>query len=489
MRALLVHPFNIIPKSWIPYFPQEPLALQYLAAIAEGHEVRILDCIGEFWGQYRRLDGKFHVGASLEQIEAAVRAWRPELVGVTMPFCNQISPANSIIDLVKGLDRGIVTVAGGSAACAEPERTLESNRNLDIVVMGEGELTFRELLDSNAMGLDTIDGIVYRDGHRTVTNRPRQLVANLDGLPFPKRELVPFDIYSMSLFKGPLVRRAKLLLQWLRLNRDWVAIRTTLAQPRAASPGRHAAIVSSRGCPFNCYYCAVRNVWGRSYRQRSAENVLREITMLYEQWGVRTFNFLDDNFNVSNKRVVEICRGIIEQGLDVRLRAASGLYLSPDLDRETLSLMREAGFTDLYFGIESGNQRVLDEVILKRIRLERVDEIARLCREVGIVSGGYFMVGVPGETVETMEDTIRFALSSNLDRARLYTCQPFPGSKLYGDCLKNGWLADDYDPSRALIFGSKPYIKTEDFSPDDVMRLAEKGKAELRKAGKLDQKK
>jgi radical SAM superfamily enzyme YgiQ (UPF0313 family) len=217
----------------------------------------------------------------------------------------------------------------------------------------------------------------------------------------------------------------------------------------------------------------------------SAENVLDEITLLYEKYKVRHFGIVDDNFNISKKRTIDICKGVIERGLDVTFRADSGVYLST-LDEDTLSIMKRAGFNELYFGIESGNQRILNTVINKKIDLNQVREVARLCKKLGILSGGFFMVGVPGESKETMEETIKFASDSELDRMRLYTCQPFPGSKLYDDCQANGYLPDDFDISKALIFESEAYIQTKDFSPEDVTEIAEKGRALLRKQKKLD---
>jgi radical SAM superfamily enzyme YgiQ (UPF0313 family) len=219
---------------------------------------------------------------------------------------------------------------------------------------------------------------------------------------------------------------------------------------------------------------------------RSPGNVLAEIEMLAENYGVRSINLLDDNFNLSKQRVVEICEGIIERGLSLTLEATSGLYLAPWLDLETLSLMKRAGFSQISFGIESGNKRILDTVINKKIDLDRVPEVAQLCKKAGIVPGGFFMIGIPGETLETMEDTIQFALNSGLDQIRVFTCQAFPGSKMYEDCMRNGWLVGNLEPSGQMPYGSCSYLETVDFSPKDVYAIAEKGKKMLRKAKKLD---
>jgi anaerobic magnesium-protoporphyrin IX monomethyl ester cyclase len=495
MKVMLINPFCIVPRSWMPYAPQEPLALEYLAAVASpDHDVRILDCRAEYQGKYKALPGNmFHVGATVEQVRAAIAGWQPDLVGVTAPFTTQIRAAHTVLKTAKDVDRQIITVVGGCSISCYPTRSLEENPSIDIAVTGEGELTFRELLDRAGGGLDEIDGIVYRKGERIIANRPRGSIDDLDEIPFPRRDLVPFEHYSSS---SAGIHKLRALLNALRFRDDKAraVIRKIIKLLRRRDPGRGwhlpsygraASVVTSRGCPFNCYFCAVRNVWGNTYRMRSPENVLDELTLLYKEYGVRHFGIVDDNFNISKKRTLAICQGVIDRGLDVTFRADSGLYLS-NLDEETLSLMKRAGFHELYFGIESGNEWVLQNVIDKKVDLAKVREVAQLCKEVGIVSGGYFMVGVPGETRDTMEETVRFAVDSGLDRIRLYTCQPFPGSRLYEDCEREGWIPGDFDASKGLIFDTKAYIETNDFSPEDVTLTAEKGRATLRQQRRLD---
>jgi anaerobic magnesium-protoporphyrin IX monomethyl ester cyclase len=494
MRVLLVNPFSVVQKSWMPYPPHEPLALEYLAAVASNdHEVNLLDCRGAFLDEFEALpNGLFHAGASLKQIKTFITNWKPELVGITLPFATQISSVYSIINLVKEIDKGIITVIGGCTASSYPQQILKQNQNIDIVVVGEGELTFQELLEGKEM--NRIDGIVYRNENKAISNSPRHFIENLDEIPFPRRDLVPFENYSKYRFGKGRFKRGAYLLRTRGIKHVVKRVFTKTHRSLFGKDDFHqripkydieAKILTSRGCPFNCYFCAVHNVWRRTYRMRSAENVLEEMELLYEKYKVRHFGIVDDNFNISKKRTIEICKGIIERGLEVTLRADSGLYLS-SIDEETLLMMKKAGFHELYFGIESGNERILKDVIGKKVDLEQVKEVARLCKDLGIVSGGFFMIGVPGETKETMEDTINFAISSNLDRIRMYTCQPFPGSKLYEDSKENGWLTTDFDVSKTLVFESKSYIQTKDFSPEDVAQISKKGKAILRKQRRLD---
>ena len=241
MKALLINPYYVIQGAWTPYLPEEPLALEYLAAmVLDRHQVRNLDCVGEYPRQYKALhNGRVQLGANDAQIRSFIAGWRPELVGITMPFASQMPSACSIAALVKEVDSGIVTVVGGAHACSEPERILSENPSVDIVVVGEGELTFKELLDKEAKGLDSIKGILYRKGDSIVRNEPRELIGNLDDIPFPRRDLVPFETYSGSLFTGSLRGRFSLLFIWLRFNRDWerliIRLRQAIISPNCCS--------------------------------------------------------------------------------------------------------------------------------------------------------------------------------------------------------------------------------------------------------------
>jgi radical SAM superfamily enzyme YgiQ (UPF0313 family) len=209
------------------------------------------------------------------------------------------------------------------------------------------------------------------------------------------------------------------------------------------------------------------------------------MSILHDKYKVRHFGIVDDNFTVSKRRTIDICKGIVERGWDVTLTADSGLYF-PSIDKEVMTWMKKAGFNEMFVAIESGNEKVAKSIIGKEIKLSRVEEFVKICRDLNIISGGFFIVGVPGETKETMTETVRFALDSGLDKVRLYTCQPFRGSRLYEDAKKNGWLTKDYDPSKSLMRESDCYFKTPEFSPEDVRYIAENAKEMLRQQNMLD---
>jgi len=219
---------------------------------------------------------------------------------------------------------------------------------------------------------------------------------------------------------------------------------------------------------------------------RSSQNVLDELEMLVNDYGVGAISLADDNFNVSKQRLIEICEGVISRGLNLTF-LPTGMYLTPWLDLATFSLMKKAGFNEIFFGIENASQDIREKVLNKKINLDGIEGLTESCKKAGLVPGCFLMIGVPGETIETMENTVKFGVNSGMEKVQFCTFQPFPGTKLYDDCMKNGWLVDGYDPSDSLMYSSRSYVKTPDFSPEDVFKIAEKGKKLLNKAGKLDQ--
>lgn len=231
-----------------------------------------------------------------------------------------------------------------------------------------------------------------------------------------------------------------------------------------------ADMITSRGCPNHCTFCAVHNIWGHTWRMRSAENVLEEIDLLVRRFGIRHINIQDDNFNVSKKRVVEICKGVVENKYDISFLPCSGSYV-PALDEEVLHWLKKAGFHTLRMSIESGNQDILHTVIKKNINLSKVKGIVDTCRKLKIATEGAFIFGIPDETKKTMEETLHFAKSTGFDRIIRFIFQPFPNTELYETCLKNNYLTKEYDPGKAYVTGRRCFVKTEQFTPDDVLRI------------------
>ncbi|MEK6820439.1 MAG: radical SAM protein [Nanoarchaeota archaeon] len=363
-------------KKLTPIFP--PIGLAYIAAVLKkkGIEVKILEA------------NAFNL--SHEQIKKQIEEEKPDIVGITATT-SLIEEAH---DIAKLCDKKIKVVIGGIHASSLPQETLEKFERFDFLIRGEGEFTMLELAEGKE--IEKIKGLSYRKGKKIIHNKPRELIENLDGLPFPARELLPMGRYvSVGAKQQPS---------------DY--------------------ILSSRGCPYGCIFCADYLVHGRMFRYRSPENVIKEVEFLHEK-GIKEFDFIDDNFTLLPERVKEICDLMIKKGLDRDMiwRCSNGIRID-SVDLELLKKMKKAGCYMVSLGIESGNERILKN-IKKSISLEKVREAVKLCRAAGIETRGLFMFGNLGEDEKTMQDTINFAKSLDLDTATFHITIPFPNTEYW----------------------------------------------------------
>jgi len=297
---------------------------------------------------------------------------------------------------------------------------LAENPAVDAVCRGEFEVTLRELARAIAEGRDwsTIEGLSYRSEGQPAANVDRPLIADLDALPFPARHIVRGEGYRAGIFSG--------------------------AQP--------TAIVSSRGCPFQCTYCLwPATLYGHRFRARSAENVVDEIGEVVHKYGIDEIYFDDDTFTMDRQRVLDICRLIRERKLQVSWIVQARV---DTVDREMLQAMRDAGCHYTLFGVESGSPEML-QVMKKRIDLNQVREAFQMCRELGIKTQAFFLFGIPGETQQTIRQTIEFSKSLPASTAQFAVVVPHPGSVLYAQVVEHGWLVykdwEDFASCEALI--------------------------------------
>lgn len=488
MKILLVRTFYSLEKIYFPHFINEPLALEYLAAyIKNDHQVKIFDALVEGWNQYCEVPNdpeRLYQGANLAKLEKAINQFGPEVIGINWFFSSQNDPVQITTQYLKNKFPHLPIIVGGPQPSSEPAQTLKDYTQVDIVVYGEGEVTLKELLDKGLNNLPSILGIVYRQDDKIIQNEKRPLVKNLDDLPFPARDLSKFSNYGRQRVYTSIYKKLdKFGLKNEKISRTITGKISALplidqiyywGHNRKKSNKNQvpvADIVSSRGCPNNCSFCAVHNIWGRSWRMRSAENVLAEIKELVRKYNIKHISFQDDNFNVSKERTIKICQSLIESKYGITFSMPSGLYL-PSLDEEVLSWMKKAGMNLARISIESGNQDVLNNIIRKRIDLNQVQKITAICRKLGIRTEGAFIFGLPGETIETMKDTARFAKTAGFDRIKKFIYQPFPNTDIYKVCIENGYFTPEFNPKKIFVTGDKCFIKTKEFSPDDVIKIA-----------------
>jgi radical SAM superfamily enzyme YgiQ (UPF0313 family) len=427
MRITLVSPkWNKLVNSY------PPLGLGYLAAVAEaaGHTVRIVD-LG--------LDPDTPLERGIESIVAS----QPDLVGVTA-MTNNYHSAEQMMRLLK--ERlGCPIVVGGPHATIFPER-VAAEPFVDYVIYGEGEETLLELLQAIAKEaspsegtLRDIQGLCFATNEGVVCNTPRPLIDDLDALPYPARHLYELERYPLYAPSGePMV-----------------------------------TLLSSRGCPYNCSYC-FKGIVGRTYRQRSAESVLGEIRHLVEHYGYRHIYFIDDLFTLDRERLAALTRGIIDQELDIRWQCLARVdRVTPEL----LELMYRSGCREVHYGIESGNAEILKQ-LGKGITHEQVRRAVRWTAEAGILAKGYFMLGLPGDTRETMQQTIELASELELDQAMFSLTTPFPGTRLWDEMVaQNSDVAFDGDFSQAYYYAQydhliKPFFNLSQVSDEELAQLA-----------------
>lgn len=396
----------------------EPLGLAYIAAVLEqhGYAVEILDALALGNEQREELpDGWVRIGLTEAQIARRVADYSPDIVGISCGFTVYASDSHGIAKCVKQACPKAIIVFGGAHSTVAPELVLK-DETVDLVVRGEGEMTLLEIVKCVEKGkpYTHIKGTVARDnGQKLIYNEPREFIKDLDQLPFPARHLLPMEKYFAFQKKGKLLYR-----YYMR-------------KPMAN-------IITSRGCPYNCVFCAVRTISGRTWRGRSAENVAEEIKLLVNQYGIKEFTPWDDNISLRKERLIKICQSIVDDGLDLTWATPNGIYL-PSMDEEVLKWMVKSGYYRITFGLESGSEATL-EYIRKKISRDKVREIINVCNKLGIWTNATFVMGFPDEPIESIKATMRAPIDYGLDYANFFIAQPYEGTDLFRDFEKAGLL-------------------------------------------------
>ncbi len=441
MKIMLILPPLIVQEKE-QYGVTPPLGIAYLAAMLEkhGYEVSVLDCIVEGYDNSRSRNENVHLGLNWDEIEEKLRNYAPDIVGISCLFSVMFPEALKVAEIAKGISNDIEVVMGGAHPSSVPYDVL-SNKNIDFVVIGEGEMTLLELvryIEQGSNELSHIDGLCYRKDGTIIINHKTRFIEDLDKIPYPARHLLPMEkYYKAGESHGGLKRN------------------------------RYASVITSRGCPGTCIYCSIHTVWGIHWRPRSPENVLDEIEHLVKEYRVEEIHFEDDNLTFDRERARLIFQGIIDRGLDITWTTPNGVAVRK-LDRELLQLMKKSGCYQINLGIESGNELVLRKIIRKPIRLEEVQEIVRKINGTGIWAHGFFILGMPGETKRTMMDTINFAINLNLDSASFFIATPYPGTRLFDICKENGYI-QDYEIRDLRVQSSM--ISTGEFTSDELLEL------------------
>lgn len=379
--------------------PVPPLGLLYIASALRkafaGCLIELLD-IGQ-------------QDLSIEEIEGRIAVSKPHMVGLSTLTC-EVDVMRQVAEAVKKTSPHTMIVVGGPYASSSRQAVLD-DRNIDVVVIREGEESIVELVRAleKGDGLSQVRGIAYRDERgEPLLAEPRDVIRDLDGRGLPAWDMVDLPAYSIRRnWSGPLKRSF------------------------------YAPIITSRGCPYECTFC--HDLFGKRVRFRSPENVYSEIEHLYRRFGCREFHIVDDIFNVDAKRAEKICRLIIDSGMDVSFSFPNGLRADIMTD-SLLGLLKAAGTYRINYGFETVTPR-LQMVTRKHLDVDKAARMIEKTSELGIITGAYFMLGIPSETAEEMLATIRYARDSGLDVAAFFKPTAYPGTAMYDAVIESGGRA------------------------------------------------
>lgn len=416
MDVVLINPCDENAVKNCLGFKVPPLNLMYLAAALEkaSMSVKILD------------DDIMQMG--VEKVTKLVSKINPKVVGLTASTSN-IKKALNYAENVKKVIPNALIMIGGPHTTFRPTETLKENESIDVVVIGEGEETVVDLTDKyDKFGMEKLSdvkGIAYRDTTNKINGEskirltePRPLIMDLDSLPFPARHLVPFDAYGVS-------------------------------------KDQEGDMITSRGCVYNCGYCSSSLIMGKKFRSRSPENVVDEVEELVSKYKIKNIAFLDDTFMMNKRRANSIADEIKSRGLDVSYVASSRVDM---VNKDLLSNLKSSGMSTLYYGVESGSQRVLD-LMKKGITLKQAEYAVKAAKSAGLNVLTSFILGFPGETAEEIDQTIDFSMKLDADYSQYSILTPFPGTPIYHQ-LKEKNLIDTENWDKYTVL--KSVIKYED---------------------------
>lgn len=440
---LLFPPVRLYKETMKLVFP--PLGISYLAAvIRDCAEVKIMDAVAEGFYNEAELDEDFLMyGSSYDEILRRIREFQPDIIGITCLFSSVFPIVREICKRVKRLDPEIITITGGTYPTFLAEDLLSREPDLDLIALGEGEYTLRDLIAAICQDRDfsKIEGLAWKENGRVRLNPKTSWIENLDQLPFPARDLLPMNLYPKIIVPHSFSSKEKL----------------------------NTPMITSRGCPARCNFCSSSKFWGYRYRWRSPENVLDEIGELIRKWGIKEIQFEDDNFTANKKRAKQIFQGIIDRGYQIAFNMPNGIAVWT-LDEEMIGLMKRAGCYEVTLAFESGCQEVLDRIIKKPLDLQKAREITRRIHQAGIHTNAFYIFGFPGETREQIQETFQFARRIKTNMAYFFIANPLPGTELYQRAKAEDLLPDDFNFEN-LTF-TKYIYKPKYFKPHELERMA-----------------
>jgi anaerobic magnesium-protoporphyrin IX monomethyl ester cyclase len=453
VRVALVSPRAVASKNMIRRV-QPPLGLCCIAAGVRDQgfkDVLIYDALIEDYDDVRSLESgedMITYGASNEKIIEKLQEFKPDIVGVSSLFSSQVSQAYAVARAVKKYNKNTIVVFGGIHASDKPEEVLNDEHSVDFVMRGEGDYTWSTFIEKIYEGekkLNEVPGLIRRDGKNFIKNPMAPLIHDMDALPMPAWDLVPMEKYfEIAMYHNPYVKS-----------------------------GRVGCIMTSRGCPDKCYFCASTVFFGHKFRQMSPERVGEMVDYLVEKFQIKELQIEDDNFAVNPVRVNKICERIKHHKLRVTMPNAmrADTPLNREKRLEMFKNMREAGWDQIGLGVECGDPEFLNETIGKRLDLDEVVATCDLAHKAGLLVHTNFMMGFPFETKKTRDRTINFATKLDSDSYSLSLATPLPGTKMWDIVEKNNLFHESYNFDTGLP--TLVSIKPHDISDVELKTLVE----------------
>ncbi|MCP4020675.1 MAG: radical SAM protein [Desulfobacteraceae bacterium] len=429
----------VIPNTnWYnrrPWMISNNCAFVLTALLKDDYDFSILDANGS--------------DMSKAEVKRQLLDLKPDAVlvsGVSIEYRKQY---HAVFSIARQADPDVITILGGSYCTLLPEDAIKDDPNLSYVFIGHAEErlgAFMEKIFAKDPEVKNIEGVAFRDENGRIRINP------LSKKVVQLKELRDLDYSYMDL--SPYLDQEHM---------DFMA----------NGPGKTFMLMSSRGCPHNCVFCANKNLQGRGLVFYSAEKVLSDMEYLIATYDVNHFIFIDDLFLYDRDRVDEIIRGISAlrkkyPGLTWHHANVSAWHLDPEL----LSAMKESGCDKIIISIESGSKRVLSKIIRKPLKLDIIPGVVKMCREAGMDIGANFVIGLPGETWEEIRQTFAFADELNLDLAHFHIATPQPGTDLYKMSVDGGYLPPDFSFLDERFFGyCEGFIETDEFTPQELKVL------------------
>ena len=438
-RVLLIVPPRTVNSHFLKFarianIP--PLGLMYVAAELERwhYEVRILDCLTENFNAVQMSADSFRYGMTDKEIVGKIKTWDPDYIGVSCIYTTNYNDFISLCSLIKA-NFSVPVIAGGVHVTAEWSRILDTGM-VDFAILGEGEHSFRDLLQCLDAGRTNakVAGVAYRENGQVRANLPFRQVDNLDGLTFPAYHLIDFAKYMQS----------------------------GLAHGDTTSAANWAPIITSRGCPHRCSFCAGGTMGGYKLRLRSVENVMEEIKFLKYNYNVGEIHIEDDNFAHNLQRAIAILEMTSELG--VKLAFPTGLSLYSLNNDEVVQHLKKNDVISVTVAIESGDEFILKKVMRKPVTVSLAKKVVKKLKSNGINVKAFFILGMPGESIDSLRNTYKLIRELRLDWKAFNVATPLPGTELAQLCLKNNFINEELAANLQKVNFSESVIDTPSLS-------------------------